>query len=114
MRTNETSPAKTPSWTAFSPGQWTPNSHQMKTQTKKKPSPALDEFAYHEVMDRAWLIEDTFETMLAEHPLVARTPQLRQLCAKIGHDLAYLYSLAGLLRFETFPDSVQAIKKRKP
>ena len=82
----------------------------MKNKTKK----VLDEFYYHEALDRTHLILEIFTDFVVEHPTITSNMDLHGLAETIGDDLAELYQRIGAKRFEIFPSPItKKVKKKK-
>lgn len=54
-----------------------------------------DPFAAHEVLDRAYLVSDMFDSYLTVHPFVLATPELKEAAEKLSNILGEFYQLAG-------------------
>lgn len=54
-----------------------------------------DPFAAHEVLDRAFMVSDLFDTFLGKHPFVVATPELNDAALKLSDLLGEFYQLAG-------------------
>ena len=74
----------------------------MKQRAKKKKK-VLDEFYYHEALDRTHLVLEIFTDFVADHPAITSNMDLHGLAETIGNDLAELYQKIGAKRFEDFP-----------
>lgn len=71
----------------------------------------LDEFHYHEVMDRAYVLMEAVENALLEHPAVAAHSHLRGLVSE-AHDRLYdVYQAAGVFRFPEKDEHSAAVEK---
>lgn len=62
----------------------------------------LDEFHYHELMDRTNCILETVEWHLEEHPVSQEHPDIRVKLNQVGELLADVYQKAGSHVFEKF------------
>lgn len=60
----------------------------------------LDEFHYHEMTDRLWMLLNTFNLLLEEHPVLAESKELSEKIQLISDDLNDAYLIAGDLEFE--------------
>ena len=58
-------------------------------RSRKKNS--LDEFHWHEALDRSYLAVEWFSEFVEDHPAVRRTPSLRKMARKLTDDLASFY-----------------------
>ncbi|MBJ7410101.1 MAG: hypothetical protein JHD15_07005 [Phenylobacterium sp.] len=64
----------------------------------------LDEFGRHEVLDRASLLMQTWDSFILEHGYVQATPELAAAAQKAFDGLHDFYQLAGRLTLEGSPD----------
>lgn len=60
----------------------------------------IDEFDYHEVLDRLYIIEKMTNDLLLTHPIVGKHDDVKKKIKKAGKNLADAYQLVGALRFE--------------
>lgn len=58
---------------------------------------SIDQYSYHEAIDRAWVILSTLETILGEHSVVQNNPEAKKLYEKAVDSLADLYQVLGSL-----------------
>lgn len=58
-----------------------------------------DEFSLHELMDRAFLVMDTFDNFILEHDIVQADPKLEERASIVFNQLADFYQDIGALRF---------------
>jgi len=59
-----------------------------------------DDYGRHEVLDRAHVLQWTFEHFIVEHPVVIRTPELRMAAKHLNDLLASFYQLVGRLHLD--------------
>lgn len=71
----------------------------------KKKKNKLDEFHYHEVADRAYLLVLTIENYLLEHPVVKKHKKIKKRVKKASTLLAEISQNAGELEYKLFPES---------
>jgi hypothetical protein len=62
-----------------------------KTKSKNR----LDEYHWHEALDRAFLAVEWFNEYVEEHPAVRGTPDLRQKAQMVTEQLADFYQSVG-------------------
>mgnify|MGYP000249886067 CR=1 FL=1 len=55
----------------------------------------LDEFHWHEVMDRTDMIASMVDDFLAAHPAIQSNPELVSQVESVGSDLGHLYQMAS-------------------
>ena len=51
----------------------------------------LDEYHWHEALDRAFLAVEWFDEFVEKHPAVRRTPSLRKMARELTDGLASFY-----------------------
>ena len=61
-------------------------------KTKKKTVPALDEFHYHEALDRTSMVCDILDQQVSEHPVFEKHPDLKKEIDKAIDALYTVYS----------------------
>jgi hypothetical protein len=65
----------------------------------------LDEFHYHEIADRAYLLVHTIEDYLLGHPVVEKHKEIKKRVEKASTLLAEISQIAGGLEYNLFPES---------
>ncbi len=55
----------------------------------------LDEFHWHEALDRAYVLEDTFSRHVWEHPAIQQSPDLAAKAEAIHDAMCELYQAIG-------------------
>jgi len=58
---------------------------------KDKRNRELDEYHWHEALDRAFLAVEWFSEFVEDHPAVRRTPKLRKMARELTDGLASFY-----------------------
>lgn len=53
----------------------------------------LDSYYAHEAFDRAFMIEDMFDTYLTNHPFVSQIPKLKEQAEKVSEALFDFYQM---------------------
>jgi hypothetical protein len=71
---------------------------------KKKRKVPLDEFHYHEVIDRLYLIANFLDEALMDHPAVLENKELKKRIKKAVKELAEAYQIAGGVRYTKFKE----------
>ncbi len=69
----------------------------------KRKETALDKYSYHEALDRTYLICNTAETFLGEHPVIKKHKNIKKKIDRAITELAEAYQMIGSLE-QTFPD----------
>lgn len=64
-------------------------------RNKKLKTIKLDEFYYHELLDRTSMMQQFVEMMLYEHPAVVQNPKYKKLVEKVQSSLGGLYQTVG-------------------
>lgn len=57
----------------------------------------LDDFHYHEMIDRLYLLGNMIDTFLSEHPVATHHPKINELIGSASNDLAEAYQITGSL-----------------
>lgn len=57
----------------------------------------LDEFHYHEAIDRTWVITDMMDTYLLAHPVINKNKKLKNKVQQAQHLLLDVYQIIGNL-----------------
>jgi UDP-2,3-diacylglucosamine pyrophosphatase LpxH len=65
-------------------------------------SELLDEFHYHEVMDRTYIIGDIIDQHLMQHPVFKAEKEFAEKIEQVGMLLAEAYQIVGNLSHERF------------
>lgn len=65
----------------------------------------IDEFHYHEVIERLHIINVMIDNFLLDHPLVEQELALRHLIQEGQNHLERAYQLAGNMGFDKFPEA---------
>lgn len=63
----------------------------------------LDEFHYHEMVDRCSLIAETVSEHLLEHPAVQKEKQVKRKVEKAVELLFDAYQISASIRFDKYP-----------
>jgi len=63
----------------------------------------LDEFHYHEAIDRSYLIAEMIETILLTHPVIQKHRDLKKRVANAQQLIYNVYQLIGGLELALFP-----------
>jgi hypothetical protein len=75
----------------------------MGTSRKRiQKKPVLDQFHYHEAMDRTYVAGDIVERMLIDHPVIEEHKNLKHKIEKALEFLAETYQELGRLEYELF------------
>ena len=64
----------------------------------------LNDGYYFEVMDRAHVCLEHFNTFVGEHIVLEEHPEFKELCDKASEALMNVYQAAGQLHFENTED----------
>lgn len=70
---------------------------------------ALDEIAFHEVLDRLSIIQNTLNDYVIENPVVKETPDLLRLVHDADDKLQEAYQLCGRIRYNLPPNPGEAL-----
>jgi hypothetical protein len=62
---------------------------------KEVEPPKPDDWGRHEVLDRAYLLQYTFEHFICEHPVVKASRSLNYEAQRVNQHLAEFYQLVG-------------------
>ena len=72
----------------------------------------LDEFHYHEALDRAYIVESILNTHLAEHPVIQQHKDLKDKIEKAQELIIEVYQEIGSLGIRLFdPKFMNNVKK---
>jgi len=71
----------------------------------KKKKIKLDEFHYHEAIDRTYICADIINTHLLQHPVIKKHKNLKKRVKKAQKLLLETYQLTGSLEVENFPQN---------
>lgn len=61
----------------------------------KKTKNILDEFHYHEALDRTYMIGNILDNNLSEHPVIENDENLKKKVSEISNLLSELYQMIG-------------------
>lgn len=53
--------------------------------------PCNDEFGYHEVMDRASVLENSWDTNIVQHMMLEEQPELKKMADEIAEKMVDFY-----------------------
>jgi hypothetical protein len=84
----------------------------MSKRKKSKKIGKLDVFYYHEALDRAYIVANTIEDVLVEHPVIKKHKELRKRIKKAQQLILEVYQLVGGLDLKLFPEKTVSRKKR--
>jgi len=56
--------------------------------------PANDEFGYHEVMDRASILQDSWDINISQHEMLEEQSELKKMSDEIAEKMADFYQAA--------------------
>jgi hypothetical protein len=73
----------------------------------------LDEFHYHEIADRAYLLVHTIEDYFLGHPVVEKHKEIKKRVEKASTLLAEISQIAGGLEYDLFPQPLDSIENKK-
>lgn len=79
---------------------------------KKKKIGNLDEFYYHEALDRSYIVTDMVDKYLFEHPVVQKHKELKKRIKKAVKLLVESYQLIGGLEMNLPPNPPQQAEKK--
>lgn len=82
----------------------------MKSEKNKKKKNKLDEFHYHEALDRTYLIGSMVNDTLTTHPVYKKHKKLKKKINKVEDLLAELYQEMGDLEHTLFNTDEHANK----
>ena len=74
---------------------------------KKKKIGNLDEFYYHEALDRSYIVANMIQEVLIEHPVVKKHKKLNKRINKAQQLIIEAYQIIGGLEIDLFPNSTQ-------
>ena len=77
----------------------------MSKRKKLKKIGKLDQFYYHEALDRAYIVANMIEDVLVEHPVIEKHKELRKRIKKAQQLILEAYQLVGGLDVKLFPDN---------
>ena len=67
---------------------------------KKKKEIELDDFHYHEALDRTFLVTQVFSDFVLDHPVIEKHKDVQKLLADAGTKLGRAYQLIGQYAYE--------------
>jgi len=70
----------------------------------------LDEFHYHEALDRSYIIADMIENVLITHPVIENNKDLKIKVEKAQDIICEVYQMIGGLVVKEFPKQSEIIK----
>lgn len=73
--------------------------------SKKHVMEELDEFHYHEILDRTYCLLEHFD-LIQKHPVYKTDKKFRKLIGKSMKDLSTAYQHIGMKRFYLFDDVI--------
>jgi hypothetical protein len=77
----------------------------MSKKEKKKKEEPLDEFHYHEALDRSYIVAELIETALIDHPVIQRHGHLKTKIENAQSLIIEVYQEIGSLSITLFdPD----------
>lgn len=83
---------------------WRLNVTNIKTEiTVCECDTKIDEFGWHEAIDRTFLVQDFFQNSVVDHPVISHTQELAQMADEIGTLLGKLYQRIGELDYQNNP-----------
>jgi hypothetical protein len=74
---------------------------------KKKKIGNLDEFYYHEALDRSYIVANMIDDILIMHPVIKKHKKLKKRINKAQQLIIEAYQLIGGLEIDLFPNSIQ-------
>jgi hypothetical protein len=72
----------------------------------------VDEWRWHEAMDRAACLETMFHTLIEGLPVMDADPEIRLLAENAGEVLGNLYQRIAARRFDLFPAAEDVAEKK--
>ena len=57
--------------------------------------PELDNYHYHEALDRAYVLLDNIQSVLGRHPVILKEPEAKQFYENAVESLGVLYQKLG-------------------
>lgn len=73
-----------------------------KILNSKKEKEELDEYHYHEFVDRTFIALEIIDSHLMNHPVCEQTPELKSLIEQSLDALSNAYQHAGRISFEKY------------
>jgi hypothetical protein len=70
----------------------------------KKKEEQLDEFYYHEALDRSYIVANMIEDVLVEHPVIEKHKELKEKVQKAQELIIEVYQEIGGLSVKLFTD----------
>jgi hypothetical protein len=64
----------------------------------------LDQFYYHEALDRAYIVANMIEDVLVKHPVIKKHKELRKRIKQAQRLILEAYQLVGGLDLKLFPE----------
>ena len=80
--------------------------------SQKKKFKNLDEFYYHEALDRSYIIANMVDEHLFEHPVIQKHKELKKRVKKARKLLIESYQIIGGLSIDLFPNPAQQADKK--
>lgn len=80
--------------------------------SKKRKKIVLDEFHYHEALEKAHLFNCIINEHLTNHIVVYNHPEIKEKLEKVEDLLGEVYQMIGTLRFELFHPTEDADNKQ--
>lgn len=71
----------------------------------------LDKFYYHEALDRAYIVANSIQDILVEHPVIKKHKKLRKRIKRAQQLILEAYQLIGGLDVKLFPDKQKSKKQ---
>jgi hypothetical protein len=72
----------------------------------------LDEFHYHEALDRSYIVAELLETALIEHVVINKHKNLKKKLQKAQELIIEVYQEIGGLSITEFPDQPQVAEQK--
>lgn len=73
----------------------------------------IDEFHYHEIMDRLYIIETMVDNYLLEHPVLNEDKDLKKIITNISNDLHIAYQISSISSVNINIDKKKRLLNRK-
>jgi hypothetical protein len=67
----------------------------------------LDEFHYHEALDRCWWVQDIIQNLLLDHPVISQNKKLNTMIEKAGELIGKVYQEIGSIEYHTHKGMTQ-------
>ena len=68
--------------------------------------PKLTQFHYHEALDRSWIIVDSIDRNLIQHPVCKLDKEIGNLIEEAAMKMHEAYQLIGHRSIELFPEDI--------